>query len=99
MVIRFQEYLKPQEDTIEAERIKVESLRGETPLVVGNLEEIIDDNHMIVSTTYGGDNYVHILSFVDKNQLQPGCSVLLKTTPRDNWISFTPADFDNNVCT
>ena len=93
--------MKPQDETIEAEaeRIKVEILRGETPLIVGNLEEIIDDNHMIVNTTYGGDIYVHILSFVDKNLLHPGCSVLLNTTPRENWTSFTPADYDNNVCT
>lgn len=44
---------------------------------VGNLEEIIDDNHAIVSTSVGSEHYVSILSFVDKDQLEPGCSVLL----------------------
>ncbi len=44
---------------------------------VGNLEEIIDDNHAIVSTSVGSEHYVNILSFVDKDQLEPGCSVLL----------------------
>lgn len=44
---------------------------------VGNLEEIIDDNHAIVSSSTGPEYYVTILSFVDKDELEPGCSVLL----------------------
>lgn len=48
-----------------------------TPMSVGNLEEIIDDNHAIVSTSVGSEHYVSILSFVDKEQLEPNCSVLL----------------------
>ena len=36
---------------------------------VGTLEEIIDDNHAIVSTSVGSEHYVSILSFVDKVQL------------------------------
>ncbi|KAG8228436.1 hypothetical protein J437_LFUL003913 [Ladona fulva] len=51
-------------------------MRG-TPMSVGTLEEIIDDNHAIVSTSVGSEHYVSILSFVDKDQLEPGCSVLL----------------------
>ncbi|KPJ18245.1 26S protease regulatory subunit 4 [Papilio machaon] len=74
--IRNQERLKPQEEKIEEERSKVDDLRG-TPMSVGNLEEIIDDNHAIVSTSVGSEHYVSILSFVDKDQLEPGCSVLL----------------------
>ena len=44
---------------------------------VGSLEEIIDDNHAIVSASVGSEYYVSILSFVDKDQLEPGCTVLL----------------------
>ncbi|OWK09961.1 hypothetical protein Celaphus_00005894 [Cervus elaphus hippelaphus] len=44
---------------------------------VGTLEEIIDDNQAIVSTSVGSEHYVSILSFVDKDLLEPGCSVLL----------------------
>ena len=74
---RNQERLKPQEEKNEEERSKVDDLRG-TPMSVGNLEEIIDDNHAIVSTSVGSKHhYVSILSFVDKDQLEPGCSVLL----------------------
>merc|ERR1711972_396198 len=41
------------------------------------LEEFIDDNHCIVSTAMGPEYYVNILSFVDKDQLEPGSSVLM----------------------
>ena len=58
------------------ERVQVEELRG-TPMAVGTLEEIIDDNHAIVSTAVGPEYYVSILSFVDKDELEPGCTVLL----------------------
>jgi len=44
---------------------------------VGSLEEIIDDNHAIISSSVGPEYYVTIMSFVDKDQLEPGCSVLL----------------------
>jgi 26S proteasome regulatory subunit T2 len=50
-------------------------LRG-TPMGIGTLEEIIDDNHAIVSSSVGPEYYVSILSIVDKDQLEPGCSVL-----------------------
>lgn len=74
--IQNQERLKPQEEKQEEERSKVDELRG-SPMSVGSLEEIIDDNHAIVSTSVGSEHYVSILSFVDKDLLEPGCSVLL----------------------
>merc|ERR1711935_406257 len=74
--IRNQERLKPQEEKNEEERSKVDDLRG-TPMSVGSLEEIIDDNHAIVSTSVGSEHYVSIYSFVDKDQLEPGCTVLM----------------------
>jgi len=43
----------------------------------GTLEEMIDDNHAIVSSTHGPEYYVNILSFVDKDELQPSSTVLL----------------------
>ena len=54
----------------------VEDIRG-TPMTVGSLEEMIDDNHCIVSTAHGPEYYVNILSFVDKDAIEPGSSVLL----------------------
>ncbi|KAG5407265.1 hypothetical protein IGI04_013384, partial [Brassica rapa subsp. trilocularis] len=60
----------------EEDRSKVDDLRG-TPMSVGNLEELIDENHAIVSSSVGPEYYVGILSFVDKDQLEPGCSILM----------------------
>ena len=54
---------------------------------VGTLEEIIDDNHAIVSTSVGSEHYVSILSFVDKDQLEPGCSVLLNHKVKKIWTA------------
>ena len=74
--IKNQEALRPQAERKEEEREKVDELRG-SPLVVGTLEEFIDDNHAIVSTSVGPEYYVSVLSIVDKDQLEPGSSVLL----------------------
>ncbi|RWR82609.1 AAA+ ATPase domain-containing protein [Cinnamomum micranthum f. kanehirae] len=71
-----QERLKPQEDRTEEDRSKVDDLRG-SPMSVGSLEELIDENHAIVSSSMGPEYYVGILSFVDKDQLEPGCAILM----------------------
>ena len=65
------------------ERVKVDDIRG-SPMSVGTLEEVIDDNHAIVSSAVGPEYYVNILSFVDKDELEPGCTVLLhnKVSPK-----------------
>ena len=50
--IRNHEVFKPHEEADQEEREKLEELRG-SPLLVGNLEELIDDNHAIVSSSVG----------------------------------------------
>ena len=60
----------------EVELLKADDIRG-SPMIVGTLEEVIDANHAIVSTTVSSEHYVSILSFVDKDMLYPSCSVLL----------------------
>jgi len=74
--IQNQQAHKPTEDKANEERSKVDELRG-SPMGVGSLEEIIDDSHAIVSSSVGPEYYVGIMSFVDKDQLEPGSSVLL----------------------
>ncbi|TFL03791.1 P-loop containing nucleoside triphosphate hydrolase protein [Pterulicium gracile] len=73
-----QERLKPEnrEEKNEEERSKIDELRG-SPMAVGTLEEIIDDDHAIISTASGPESYVSIMSYVDKDLLEPGCAVLL----------------------
>jgi len=74
--IKEEERLKPKEERESEETSKLDNLRG-TPMDVGSLEEFIDENHCIVSTAVGQEYYVNIASFVDKDQLEPGCSVLM----------------------
>lgn len=71
-----QENAQPTEARQAEEREKLEDVRG-SPMSIGTLEEIIDDDHAIVSSSSGPEYYVSILSFVDKGLLEPGCSVLL----------------------
>lgn len=63
-------------DRMADERSRVDDMRG-SPMGVGVLEELIDDDHAIVSSTSGPEYYVSIMSFVDKDLLEPGASVLL----------------------
>jgi 26S proteasome regulatory subunit T2 len=74
--IKNQEILKPKEEKDQEERSKVDDLRG-TPMGVGNLEEMIDDNHAIVSSSVGPEYYVNVMSFVNPDLLEVGASVLL----------------------
>jgi 26S proteasome regulatory subunit T2 len=55
---------------------KLEAIRG-SPLQVGSVEEVIDDKHVIVSTTHGPEYYVNVLSIVDRDKVKPNASVLL----------------------
>ena len=59
----------------EQERSKVDDIRG-SPMGVATLEEMVDDNHAIISSSVGPEYYVNIMSFVDKDQLEPGASLL-----------------------
>ena len=74
--LKNQEQLKPQLQKKEEERAQVDELRG-SPMFVADLEEIVDENHAIITSTGLSEHYVGIMSFVDKDQLQAGNSVLL----------------------
>lgn len=71
-----QEILQPSEDRNKEERDKLDNLMG-TPIMLGTMEEIVDDGHCIVSTPHTGETYVSVLSIVDRDLLEPGCTVLL----------------------
>eukprot|EP00967_Tisochrysis_lutea_P089110 scaffold126712_cov26-Tisochrysis_lutea.AAC.3 len=62
--------VKPQEESAQQERSKVEDIRG-SPLGVATLEEMVDDNHAIISSSIGPEYYVNIMSFVDKARRPP----------------------------
>ncbi|KAM0672234.1 regulatory subunit 4 of proteosome [Ordospora colligata] len=61
---------------VSGQKQMVEQLRG-SPLSVGTLEEFVDDHHAIITTGVGLEYYVNIMSFVDKDLLEPGCTILL----------------------
>ena len=48
-------------------------------MAVGTQEELIDDNHAIVSSSVGSEYFVNIPFFVDKDLIKSGCTVLLNT--------------------
>ncbi|MES1918826.1 ATPase of 26S proteasome regulatory subunit 4 [Bonamia ostreae] len=65
-----------QNDRTAQLRKQVEDMRGAS-ITLGTLEELVDDGHAIVSSNVGLKYYVNILSFVDRDLVEPGCSVLL----------------------
>ncbi|PSN42691.1 26S protease regulatory subunit 4 [Blattella germanica] len=90
--IRNQERLKPQEEKIEEERSKVDDLRG-TPMSVGTLEEIIDDNHAIVSTSVGSEHYVHAVVGVLSDDTDPMVTVMkLEKAPQETYADIGGLD-------
>lgn len=74
--IKSQTKNKTEDEKAEEEKNLVEILRG-TPITIGTLEEIITEDHAIISVN-SSEYYVRILSIVDKEQLELGCSVLLR---------------------
>jgi 26S proteasome regulatory subunit T2 len=73
----------------------VDELRG-TPMAVGTLEELIDENHAIISSAMGPEYYVSIMSFVNQELLEPGCSVLLHNKV-NSVVGILPDDSDPMV--
>ncbi|KAA6399916.1 MAG: putative 26S proteasome regulatory subunit T2 [Streblomastix strix] len=77
--IKTQENIKPKTDEAQKDRKAVDEIRG-TPMQVGTLEEMIDDNHAVISQDAGPEYYVSIMSFVDREQLDIGSTVLTHNT-------------------
>ena len=63
---------------------------------VGTIEEIIDDNHAIVSSSMGPEYYVTIMSFVNQDLLETGSSVLLHNNVM-SVVGILPDDADPMV--
>lgn len=62
-------------DTQENE-LTIESIRG-SPLNICTVEEIIDEDHVIISLRGVLQYLVGVASFVDRDLLEPNCSVLV----------------------
>jgi len=62
-------------DDLGREAREVEHLRGRALRVV-TLEEMIDNDHAVVSSIFG-EMYMPVLSFVDRSLIEPPCSALV----------------------
>jgi len=87
--------LKPIDEQLSNEQESVNDLMG-TPTMLGTLDEIIDDNHAIVSTNHGSQYYTNICSFVDKDQIEPGCTVILNNKTM-SVVGLLSDDTDNMI--
>ena len=67
---------KEEDENKEKEKNMLDTLRG-SPITIGTLEEIVSEDAAIVSIN-SSEYYVKILSIVDKEQLELGCTVLLR---------------------
>ena len=67
---------KEEDAKKEEEKNMLDRLRG-SPITIGTLEEIVAEDAAIVSIN-SSEYYVKILSIVDKEQLELGCTVLLR---------------------
>lgn len=75
-----EEYLVKDITTLEDELVRSEEERARmssVPLLMGQLNEVVDENYAIVSTTTGSHNMVRIMSTVAKEELRPNMSVAL----------------------
>lgn len=75
----------------------IESIRG-SPLNICTVDEIIDEDHVIISIRGVLQYLVGVASFVDRDLLEPNCSVLVNPivrallpshgSPPSLWASF-----------
>lgn len=63
---------------VQEDEITIESIRG-APLTISTVEEIVDDDHVIISIKGILEYLVGVASFVDRDLLEPGVSVLLNS--------------------
>ena len=81
------EFLEIQEEYIkdETKNLKREMIRAKeevkrvqaVPLVIGQFQELVDENHGIVSSTAGSNYFVRVLSTLNREDLKVGASVAL----------------------
>lgn len=63
-------------DNEQDNELTVESIRG-SPLSICTVEEIVDDDHVIISIKGVLEYLVGVASFVDRDLLEPGVSALV----------------------
>ena len=73
-------YLKDEMKNLKRELIRAKSevkRIQSVPLVIGQFNELVDQNYGIISSTSGNTYYVRILSTLDREELKPNSSIAL----------------------
>ncbi len=100
------EFIDVQEEYIKTEmkNLKRELMRAteeikriqSVPLVIGQFNELIDEDYGIVSSTAGSNYYVRILSTLDREDLKPNSSVALHRHSH-SVVNVLPPESDSTV--
>ena len=94
-----EEYIKDEMKNLKRElsRAKEEIKRIQSvPLVIGQFNEVIDENYGIVGSTAGSNYYVRILSTIDREMLKPNTSVALHRHSH-SVVDILPPESDSTV--
>ena len=94
-----EEYLKDEMRHLQREllRAKEEIRRIQSvPLVIGQFNEMIDANYVIVSSTAGSNYYVRILSTLDRELLKPNTSIALHRHSH-SVVDILPPESDSTI--
>ena len=94
-----EEYLKDEMRHLQREllRAKEEIRRIQSvPLVIGQFNEMIDENYVIVGSTAGSNYYVRILSTLDREALKPNTSIALHRHSH-SVVDILPPESDSTV--
>lgn len=94
-----EEYLKDEMRHLQREllRAKEEIRRIQSvPLVIGQFNEMIDENYGIVGSTAGSNYYVRILSTLDRESLKPNTSIALHRHSH-SVVDILPPESDSTV--
>lgn len=93
------DYVKDEMKNLKREMIRakeeVKRIKA-VPLVIGQFNEMIDENHGIVTSTAGNTYFVRVLSTLDREQLKPNSSVALHRYSH-SVVDILPPEADSTI--
>ena len=93
------DYVKDEMKNLKREMIRakeeVKRIKA-VPLVIGQFNEMIDENHGIVTSTAGSTYFVRVLSTLDREQLKPNSSVALHRYSH-SVVDILPPEADSTI--
>ena len=93
------DYVKDEMKNLKREMVRakeeVKRIKA-VPLVIGQFNEMIDENHGIVTSTAGNTYYVRVLSTLDRELLKPNSSVALHRYSH-SIVDILPPEADSTI--